>query len=73
MDEPTKYVCTVEDLDLLLDDDLKREFWSLFYEFPNNDSTESELIDSSESQLVDSSDTNIPIPRPDAWRMFYGK
>jgi hypothetical protein len=30
MDEPTKYVCTVEDLDLLLDDDLKRQFQDLF-------------------------------------------
>ena len=30
MDEPTKYVCTVDDLDLLLDDDLKRQFQDLF-------------------------------------------
>lgn len=30
MDEPTKYVCTAEDLDLLLDEDLKRQFRALF-------------------------------------------
>lgn len=30
MDEPTKYVCTVDDLDLLLDEDLKRQFQDLF-------------------------------------------
>ena len=30
MDEPTKYVCTAEDLDLLLDEDLKRQFQDLF-------------------------------------------
>lgn len=45
----------------------------MFYDFPNNDSTESELIDQSESQLGDSSETDLPVPRSDAWRMFYGK
>jgi hypothetical protein len=30
MDEPTKYVCTVDDLDLLLDEDLKGKFQALF-------------------------------------------
>ena len=30
--EPTKYVCTKDDLDLLLNDELKKEFWGLFYD-----------------------------------------
>lgn len=30
MDEPTKYVCTVDDLNLLLDEDLKGKFQALF-------------------------------------------
>jgi len=32
VDEPTKYVCTHGDLDLLLDDELKAKFQGLFYD-----------------------------------------
>lgn len=32
VDEPTKYVCTRNDLDLLLDDELKAKFQGLFYD-----------------------------------------